>query len=156
MDLSPDLFNEIVAATAATAAAATERPAADRRSARVRTGRPLVVCGWDDPTAVLTLRVRDLSAGGVGLLHRRRLALDERLVVRLPRADGDSVPVLGRVVYWEPLAPELYAIGLGFDRVVSEEELQARADDGAVTSTESAGMVGRVTAALAWTWRRAS
>ena len=153
MDLSPALFEQIVAATAATVAGPS---AADRRSPRARTGASLAVCGWDDPMAVLSLKVRDLSAGGVGLLHRERMALDEQLVVRLPMSGGESMTVLGRVVYWEPLKPELYAIGVQFDRIVSEEELALHASDVAATSAEAAGVIGRITQALSWTWRKAS
>ena len=153
MDLSPELFAEIVAATAAVAPAAAMD---DRRAPRVRTAASLAVCGWDDPMAVLSLKVRDLSAGGVGLLHRRRMSLDEAVVVRLPRADGGSIAVLGRVMYWEPLAADLYAIGVHFDRVVTEAELTARADDGAATTADAAGVIGRLTQAFAWSWRKAS
>jgi hypothetical protein len=153
MDLSPELFEQIVTATGATVA---DAKTADRRSPRARTQVSLAVCGWDDPMSVLSLKVRDLSAGGVGLLHRERMKLDEQLVVRLPCDGGESVTVLGRVVYWEPLAPDLYAIGVHFDRIVSEEELALRANDGAATTAEAAGVIGRLTQALSWTWRKAS
>jgi hypothetical protein len=153
MDLSPELFDQIVAATAATLA---DPMTSDRRAPRARTAASLVVCPWDDPTSVLSLKVRDLSAGGVGLLHRKRMALDEELVVRLPREAGDSVTVLGRVVYWEPLAPEQFAVGVHFERVVSEEELTAKVADLAPAQPEAAGVFGRITQALSWTWRTAS
>ena len=106
--------------------------------------------------SVLSLNVRDLSAGGVGLLHRDRMALDERVVVRLPRRAGESVAVLGRVVYWEPLRPEVFAIGVHFDRVVTEAELATQANGGPGTSADASGVMGRIGQALAWTWRRAS
>ena len=151
MDLSPELFEQIVAATAATT---TDAPsAADRRSPRVRTATAVAVCAWEDPRAVLSLKVRDLSAGGIGLLYRERIPLDERLVVRLPVAGGDSVTVLGRVVYWEPLAPDLFAVGVHYDRTLTEAELADRAAEVATPSAESAGVLGRL---VAWTWRKAS
>ncbi len=153
MDLSAEMFDQIVAATSATLAGPT---AADRRSPRAHTTALLAVCGWDDPTSVLSLKVRDLSAGGVGLLHRERMALDAELVVRLPRAGAESITVLGRVVYWEPLAPDLFAIGVHFDRTVSEEELTTKAAAATGSPTEATGVLGRISQAFAWTWRTAS
>ena len=153
MNLSPELFDQIVSATSATLAGPT---ASDRRAPRARTTTTLAVCAWSDPMSVLSLKVRDLSAGGVGLLHRERMALDEELVVRLPRGADDSVTVLGRVVYWEPLAPDLFAIGVHFDRVVSEAELAAKAAAGTTPVTEATGVFGRISQAFAWKWRTAS
>ena len=92
MDLSPELFDDVVAATAATVGAAQ---AADRRAPRARTAASVAVCPWDDPCSVLSLRVRDVSAGGVGLLHHARMRLDERVVVRLPTARRVVRPGLG-------------------------------------------------------------
>ena len=157
MDLSPELFAEVVTATAATAAPAIPGPMADRRAPRARTAAVVAVCPWDDPMSVLGLHVRDFSAGGVGLLHRRRLPLDAHVVVRLPRATaGDSVAVLGQVVYWEPLAPEQYAVGVHFDRLVDEAELAARADAAAAHPADAGGVLGRIGHAIAWPWRKAS
>lgn len=153
MDLSSELFEQIVTATAATIPDPALSATADRRAPRARTTATVAVCGWDDPMSVLSLRVRDFSAGGIGLLYRQRFALDEELVVRLPVAGGDSITVLGRVVYWEPLAPDLFAIGVHFDRQVSEAELADRAAEAALTPAESAGVLGRL---VAWTWRKAS
>ncbi len=156
MDLTPELFDQVLTATAATVPAADAAGPAERRSPRVKVAAPLAVCGWDDPMSVLSLKVRDLSAGGVGLLHRERMSLDEQVVVRLPTAGGESLAVLGRVVYWEPLKPDLYAIGVHFDRVVPEAELAARAAEVDGPTAEAAGVVGRITQAFSWTWRRAS
>ena len=150
MDLSPALVEQIVQATSATLPDPT---LSDRRSPRARTTASVAVCAWDDPLAVLGLRVRDLSTGGIGLLYRERIALDEQLVVRLPTAGGGSVAVLGRVVYWEPLAPDLFALGVHFDRLVTEAELAERAAETAATPAEVPGVLGRL---VAWTWRKAS
>ena len=153
MDLSHELFEQIVVATSATVA---DPKASDRRSPRARTAASLAVCPWADPMSVLSLKVRDLSAGGVGLLHRDRMSLDERVVVRLPRDGGESMTVLGRVVYWEPLAPDLFAVGVHFDRVVTEDELAARAAEAAAATAEAVTVMGRITQALVGTWRKAS
>ncbi len=154
MDLSPELFQQVVSATAATLPdAIVPASDSDRRSPRARTTASVAVCGWDDPMSVLSLRVRDLSAGGIGLLCRERMPLDEELVVRLPTTAGESVTVLGRVVYWEPLAPDLFAVGVVFDRLVGEAELADRAAAAAATPAEASGVLGRL---VAWTWRKAS
>ena len=153
MDLSPELFADVVTATAATVAAQRD---SDRRSPRARTAAPVDVCAWDDPAAVQSLHVRDFSAGGVGLLHRRRMRLDERVVVRLPRPGGGSVAVLGSVVYWEPLAPDRYAIGVHFDRVLTEAELAARAKLDPAAAADASGVIGRIGQAFSWSWRKAS
>lgn len=153
MDLSPELFDQIVVATSGTLA---DAKASDRRSPRARTATPLAVCPWADPMAVLSLKVRDLSAGGVGLLHRERMALDEKVVIRLPTPAGESITVLGKVVYWEPLAPELFAIGVQFDRVVTEAELTRQAAAAEATVEDAESVMGRLSQALPWNWRRPS
>ncbi len=61
--------------------------------------------------------------------------------------------MLGRVVYWEPLAPDLFALGVHFDRLVSEAELADRAAEVSPAAAESPGVLGRL---VAWTWRKAS
>lgn len=99
----------------------------DRRLPRVRLAGELPVHFGGDLDTGHHLRVRDLSAGGVGLLHGERVSLDEAVVVHLPRSGDRSSPVLGRVVYWEPLAAGSYAIGVRFEQVLSTANWVAEA-----------------------------
>jgi hypothetical protein len=150
MKLSAETFQKITDSVAVVSR--DEARPSDRRSPRVRLSTQLSVHRWDRPTEAISSQVRDLSAGGVGLLHNERVALDERLVVRFPMPAGQSVIIVGTVLYWEPLAEELFAIGVQFDRTLSEEEWTAHTQAPAAPAT---GVIGRVTQAVQ-KWRKAS
>jgi hypothetical protein len=107
---------------------------------------------WSDRSKPFAIRVQDLSEGGVGILHHERIALDEKLVVSFPRPRGQQVFVLGTVLYWEPLSEKLYAIGVGFDRVVDQAEFQSQAEE----SSEQGGVIARLTQVFSKKWRAAS
>ena len=125
MDLPSDLFQNITGALTVTGQQ-TARPS-DRRAPRVQFNSHLTAVRWSDPSSPFSVRLRDLSAGGLGLLHASRFSLDEQLVVRLPVVGGQTVLVLGTVVYWEPLAEALFAAGMQFEQVVQEAELEQQA-----------------------------
>ena len=63
--------------------------------------------------------VRDLSPGGIGFLHTRRMSLDEQFVVLLPEG-RESVAVLCAVAHYQPLAESWFAIGARFVRVLRQ------------------------------------
>lgn len=118
----------------------------DRRAPRYKTCTHVPVFPWDCPADALSVRVRDISPGGIGILHSRRMALDSQFVVRLPRGENSSNYLLYTVVYWEPLAINLYAIGAQLDRLVEEEELNTRQQE---VSQPPIGIFGRLTNAMA-------
>jgi hypothetical protein len=64
--------------------------------------------------------VRDLSRGGFGFLHDRKLPLGEQFAMLLPADDGHPVVVLCTVAYWQPLAEGFFAIGARFCRVLRQ------------------------------------
>jgi hypothetical protein len=108
---------------------------------------------WGDPSADLSVRVRDMSQGGIGLFHSQRIGLDEQIVIRFPQKNGQDILVLGTVVYWEPLAESLYGIGVQFDREVQQSELDQRATQNVRQQSHQVGVMARMTQAFARTWR---
>jgi len=156
MNLSSELFNEIT--DSVNIIGRDEPRAADRRSPRVRLSSHLSVAMWTDPSFPLSVRVRDLSAGGIGLFHNQRIGLDEQLLIRFPRPNRQTALVLGTVVYWEPLAENLFGIGVQFERLVEASEIARQAEKTVrqQMKTNQMGVVARVTQAVARTWRIAS
>jgi hypothetical protein len=154
MKLSDQLFSEITESV--TVVSRDEPREADRRSPRLRLSSHLSVAMWSDPLAPLSCRIRDLSQGGVGLFHSHRIALDEEMVIRFPRSNGETALVLGKVVYWEPLAENLYGIGVQFERMVDEDEIDQQSDANTRQQMDDMGVVARFAQAFARTWRVAS
>ncbi len=154
MNLSDQMFSQITESI--TIVSRDEPRAADRRQPRVRLSSHLAVSLWSDPSAPLSVRVRDLSTGGIGIFHSQRISLDEQLVIRFPLPDGQTVLVLGKVVYWEPLAENLYGIGAQFERLMDEDELSEQADQNVRQHAMQMGVMARITQAFARTWRIAS
>jgi hypothetical protein len=154
MDLTPELYQEI---TETINVVSQDAPrVADRRAPRLRLSSHLSVVLWSDPSAPLSVRIRDLSRGGLGLFHSERIGLDEQIVIRFPLKDDRTVAVLGTVVYWEPLAENLYGIGVQFDRVVDESEITEQSELNTREQIHQIGVVARLTQAFARTWRIAS
>jgi hypothetical protein len=154
MDLSPELYEQITGSINVVSQDAPRE--ADRRSPRVRLSSHLSVSMWSDPASPLSVRVRDLSKGGIGLFHSQRVGLDEQIVIRFPLKDNQTVAVLGTVVYWEPLAEKLFGIGVQFDRVVDESEISRQSDESTREQISQIGVMARITQAFARTWRVAS
>jgi hypothetical protein len=67
--------------------------------------------------------VRDISLGGVGLVHFAHMEQDDEFLIRLPQLNGHAV-MLCRVSYCAPLSGEtskgLYGVGARFVRVMPE------------------------------------
>jgi len=114
---------------------------ADRRSPRVELNTQISIQRWSAPSESWSCVVRDFSRGGMGFMHSNRISLDEQVVARLPRGNGESILLLGSVIYWEPLAENLYTVGVHFQREVSEEELNKQT---AKRSIEHTSMFGRL------------
>jgi hypothetical protein len=154
MNLSPELYEEI---TESINVVGQDEPwAADRRAPRVRLSSQLSVTMWADPSTELSVRVRDMSQGGIGLFHSQRIGLDEQIVIRLPQKNDASILLLGTVVYWEPLAENLYGIGVQFDREVDESEIEQQSNQTIRQQSHQIGVMARMTQAFARTWRIAS
>lgn len=119
---------------------------ADRRSPRFKLSTQVPVFPWEAPADALSVRVRDISPGGIGILHSRRMALDAQFALRLLRGESDSTLLLYTVLYWEPLAENFFAIGAQLERVIDEAELNARQEE---VSQATTGIFGRLTHAVA-------
>ncbi len=91
----------------------------------------------DSGSLAASVKVRDISASGIGILHDTRLALDEQFVMLLPTRTH-TIPMMCSVVYWEPLAPGLFGIGAKFDRILSAQD-----DILLAPQTAPAGSIGR-------------
>ena len=61
--------------------------------------------------------VRDISPGGLGFLHAGKVGLDAQFVALLPHGE-ESVAVLCRVAYYQPMAERLFSVGATFVRVL--------------------------------------
>ena len=154
MNLPIELYQEI---TDSINVVSQDQPReADRRAPRVRLSSHLSVAMWSDPTSPISVRIRDLSVGGIGLFHSERIGLDEQIVIRFPLKNDATVSVVGTVVYWEPLAEGLYGIGVQFDRVVDESEIDRQSEQTVRSHVHQIGVVARFTQAFARTWRIAS
>ncbi len=74
-------------------------------------------------------RVRDISAGGIGLLFRHRLTRGTPLVVELKRTDGSVVAVLtAHVVHATAVRDQgdlCWLVGCVFERPLADDELRA-------------------------------
>jgi hypothetical protein len=154
MNVPTELYEEIT--DSITITGRDEPREADRRSPRVKLSSHLSIASWDEPETPLSVRIRDLSQGGIGLFHSQRIGLDEKLVIRFPRNNSSDVNVLGTVVYWEPLAENLYGIGVQFDRLVEDSEIEEQSDQATRQQIHRIGMISRFTQAFARTWRIAS
>ena len=100
-----------------------------RRAPRVglRTLITIVPCVSGGSMARREVRVRDLSADGIGLLHREPLKLGTFLVSLLPRANGEPVNAVYRVVRCHQVGDRQYLVGAKLDRVIDNAALQAGA-----------------------------
>lgn len=65
--------------------------------------------------------IRDISAGGMGLIHSHRMEPNEEFVIRLPRVDGSEMPLVCAVAHCTALGPELFTIGARFVRTLTED-----------------------------------
>jgi len=142
MNLSEPLFAEITESI--TIVGQAKSALADRRAPRLKADTHVAVYPWNSPIDAMSVRISNLSFGGLGLLHCQRMALDDQFVVGLPRSGGQEVLILCKVVYWEPLAENLYAVGAQFQRVVQENELTERHAD----VSRPTGVLARISNAL--------
>ena len=63
--------------------------------------------------------LRDLSAGGMGLVHTRELEPGVTFVAHLPRRQGPPLRVLYEVAHCKRLSKDLYSIGAKLTRILA-------------------------------------
>ena len=87
-----------------------------RRSARMDIHTTIVVTPLQGatPGKPFTALTRDVSAVGIGLLQATSCALNEQLIVHLPRGRKPPLVVLCNVMHVRMLADGLYLIGAEF------------------------------------------
>ena len=128
MLLSNELVQYVSAALSAGAADPSAVPAAAtagapqrRRGPRVglRARATLIPLTDTIGLAPFDVTVRDFSAGGIGFIHRDRIALDGQFVALLP-GGPDALAVLCQVAYYQPLPGHGFAVGAKFVRVLRE------------------------------------
>lgn len=62
--------------------------------------------------------LRDLSAGGIGIVHNQEMERGCPFVAHLPRRQGPALRVLYEVAHCKRLAKDLYSIGAKLNRVL--------------------------------------
>jgi hypothetical protein len=145
MSLPAEIFADIT--DSITIVGHDEAAAGNRRTPRVHLRTHVQLLPWNNPSDSISVRIRDLSTDGLGVLHSQRMALDEQFVIAYPRCD-ETVHALYTIVYWEPLAENLYAIGAQFERLIDEAELAARKTETTQTPAESEGVINRLSHVL--------
>jgi hypothetical protein len=84
------------------------------------------------PAPPVRMRVRDVSASGIGLLHNRELLAGTEFVVRLPsgRAEQATVHIAYVVAHCRRAAIDTYTVGGRIVRVLGEDEAKQLAPRG--------------------------
>jgi hypothetical protein len=134
MNLSDELFEQIVASLAA--GGVTTLPDITLESDDKRRGKrfsadpgttvrliPLTDALSPGPVDVA---LRDVAPGGARFLFPARVGLDEQFVLVLPSEEG-QVAILCGVAYWQPVGPDVFAIGAKFNRVLRQGSAQPSA-----------------------------
>ena len=70
-----------------------------------------------EPGNPVKVWVRDISCGGVGIIHSRRMDIDERFLLELPGSQR-SVKLVCAVIFCERLSDGLYTIGARFKQQI--------------------------------------
>ena len=80
-----------------------------------------IVTGPTGPfeAAPVDVWLRDLSSGGIGIVHNQELEPGEVFVAHLPRRQGPPLRVLYEVAHCKRLAKDLYSIGAKLNRILS-------------------------------------
>ncbi|MDP9173474.1 MAG: hypothetical protein M3O30_06365 [Planctomycetota bacterium] len=120
MNLSADLFNEIVASLR------SDGP--DSRAQEKRTqGRVGLRCTMDlvpfptpEGTRPTTVWLRDISINGIGFVSSARVSDRSELIARLPRPNQTPLSILYKVRYCRRLSSDLFSVGASFEHVMPD------------------------------------
>jgi hypothetical protein len=115
MQLTAEEFRSTVCSPDAAAA-----PGDKRRAPRTPLDVWATLMPFSDRFAAenIDVPVRDLSRGGFGFLHDRRLPLGQQFALLLPDTDGHPLVILCTVAYWQPLDEGFFAIGARFCKIL--------------------------------------
>lgn len=118
--LTADVFRDVISALRSDES--STRILDKRSSPRVGLRTKLaIVTGPTGPFEPPPVEVwlRDLSAGGMGIVHGRELEPGSTFVAHLPRRQGPPLRVLYEVAHCKRLAKDLYSIGAKLNRILS-------------------------------------
>ena len=128
MQLSPDLFEQVVSLVEARPLAGAEPEQRSEPRLGLSTRVMIVPFSKQIVSVPFSVCVRDVAPGGIGLLHTQKIPLDEQFVILLPGVQT-QLAILCTVAYWQPLPDGQFAIGAKFTRILRESQVQdARAD----------------------------
>jgi hypothetical protein len=68
--------------------------------------------------APIEVWLRDLSAGGIGIVYAKEMERGTSFVAHLPRRQGNALRVLYEVAHCKRLAKDLYSIGAKLSRIL--------------------------------------
>jgi hypothetical protein len=125
MKLSADQFEQILGSLRSFKASGDNND--KRRSPRVglRMNATLIACNTGHAAQPHTVRVRDVSAEGIGLTHVEALAAGSYFIVAFRRSAGEVLSVLYRVAHCHRMSDRAFAVGGMLERVLSSEELKS-------------------------------
>jgi hypothetical protein len=96
----------------------------------VRDGVIVEIVEEDGPQSCARVAPRDISAGGIGLLHRGPLSGGTNVALHLPASDKQLRLVHGQVVRCFGLIKDVYDVGVAFNEKVDVEQILAGAAAG--------------------------
>ncbi len=85
----------------------------------------------------LVLACRNLSQGGIGLLHSAFMYPGTTVTIYLPRYDGKTVGLRGKVVRIEHRGGIVHEVGVRFDRAINPKEFVTQDITDAIPSVEN-------------------
>jgi hypothetical protein len=141
MNLSAEVFEQIIAKVKTDACTHDERRSTPRVGIRATATIYLLK---DDAKAVdaLAVTVRDISAGGIGLIHSAPIKVGARFLMRLARVMDKPLPLVCVVRHCRALAGStLYAVGAEFQKVAPAAPVEA-------TDVATAQDIKRIAAAI--------
>src|SRR5262249_9806283 len=119
VELSEELFGAILSTLRKLQTTTTQQH--DRRAwPRVPMQQCMAIIPYHagKPGAPVTVWVRDISCGGVGIIHSEHMAVDERFLLELPAGEARVISVICAVAYAERLSDGLFTIGARFKRIL--------------------------------------
>jgi len=113
MNLSAETFERIVASVR------TDQSVRDERRSSTRVGVRAIVTIYlirdnDNGLDAAQVTVRDISAGGIGLMYNSMLRVGRRFLIRLPRVDDQPLPLVCVVRQCRAVSPGVHIIGAEF------------------------------------------
>lgn len=123
MKLSAEQYESVVASLRSFSD--SSRTSEKRRSPRVglRMTATLVVFGTGVDARRQEVKIRDLSAEGVGMTRTEPIPQGTYFVLMFRRGIGDWLSVLYRATHCERLSDRAFAVGARLDRVISLKEV---------------------------------